>query len=336
MKSTDKIHVNSQALIHPVTLTACVLLLLNALVFQPLMPSWLSGKLGDFCWLILLPLLILGGLSCLLPQKRLNHLVIPVSLLVGIAFSLMKTMPEINLVVRNSFMLLTGKPLKLMLDPTDLLVLPGLLISAFIWYAPAVWRMRPAGNALKSGVILLALFAMLADAPAPTPLFTISCLDAADDQLLAITNSMAQGYVFSTTVRRVFISHDDGHTWLDAGTITENTTPSQESLKGFDMQNIIKRCPKDGYGTFEQADPNNVDTHYLIVSGQGVYISTDNASTFALEYPQPEQSRFYDVLFSPLQGNLLIAAGEDGIIIRTPDGTYTTLSVEAMMGTSTP
>ena len=57
------------SLSHPVSVGAMVVLMLNALLWQRVAPSWLTGKIGDEARLVFVPLLVALLLALLLPSK---------------------------------------------------------------------------------------------------------------------------------------------------------------------------------------------------------------------------------------------------------------------------
>ena len=58
------------SLAHPVSIAAIVIMLLNDHVFRWQSPSWLTGKLGDFTWLVFAPLICAAFASWIVPRKH--------------------------------------------------------------------------------------------------------------------------------------------------------------------------------------------------------------------------------------------------------------------------
>ncbi len=106
---------------HPLALGGLALVLLNALWLQPQHAGWLSGKLGDLGWMLSAPFLLALPLALILHDRR--TLGWAALILTGALFSLLKTLPAANEAARAAWLGLTGYPLKLALDPTDLLAL---------------------------------------------------------------------------------------------------------------------------------------------------------------------------------------------------------------------
>ena len=54
---------------HPITIGSVMLLLLNDHVLRVLWPSWWTGKLGDFTWLVFFPFVLAAILAWLIPSR---------------------------------------------------------------------------------------------------------------------------------------------------------------------------------------------------------------------------------------------------------------------------
>ncbi len=51
------------SLSHPLSIAAIGLLLFNDHLWRKVAPSWLTGKIGDFAWLIFAPFLLAAGVA---------------------------------------------------------------------------------------------------------------------------------------------------------------------------------------------------------------------------------------------------------------------------------
>src|SRR5690348_877048 len=84
------------SLLHPVSVGAIFLLLVNDHFLRYAFPSWWTGKIGDAAWLIFAPFICAMVFALLIPSRltRQTRLVGGVSfLLVGGWFALAKTVP---------------------------------------------------------------------------------------------------------------------------------------------------------------------------------------------------------------------------------------------------
>ena len=146
--------VPADGLLHPLSLLALVLLLLNDHVLKAAWPSLLTGKLSDVAGLVVFPLVVVAAWETVLvgvrrwrePTARPLALAVVVT---GIAFTLVKTIPMVAIVAgwlvgRAQWLLslpihaIAGTPLApviptaIVVDPTDLLALPCLAVAVWI------------------------------------------------------------------------------------------------------------------------------------------------------------------------------------------------------------
>src|SRR5258708_1744835 len=124
------------SLVHPISIGAILLLLLNDHWLRYTHPSWLTGKLGDFSWLVFAPFICAVFLSWLIPKRFKGQVWIigcTSVLIIGIWFALAKTIPAVHLLTSAAWEAVIGWQGTQRLDPTDLLTLPALLLSLYIW-----------------------------------------------------------------------------------------------------------------------------------------------------------------------------------------------------------
>ncbi|MCJ7694258.1 MAG: hypothetical protein MUO40_02430 [Anaerolineaceae bacterium] len=303
------------SLTHPIALLAMGLILANTFIFQRYFPSWLSGKFSDLGWMICLPLCICLIIALVLPEKKAKYSMEIAIILTGLLFFSVKVLPEANQLARQSFQNLFHIPLKLTLDPTDLIVLPALLIPVWIWCRVKIksftsWRYAAIG---------MVCLVLLADAPAPQDK-NFTCLAVDGNSVIVFSNEI-KTYT-ANQGRQVFISKDGGQTWTDYGEYNVNRSDADDPVGGIQLKSYVYACP-DSSSSFDLNDPAHEETSFLFVENKGVYISTDSASSFNLEYAAEPGTEFYDAVFAPITGDLIIAAGFDGLLIRSLSGEYT-------------
>lgn len=289
MKTSPALH----SLAHPLAVFATVTLLLNALVFQPLWPNWLTGKLSDLVWMVLAPLLLAAALSPL----GFGRAVRAFSLVtVGLTLVALKTSAPLNAAVLQ-FFASYGFPLKLALDASDVIVVPGLLIAWQIWeQTPRPARLMWAHTAALS----LAALALLADSAAPRPP-AFDCVEEEPEGSLIARRSYISYAYFSGEERNstYFVSEDGGRTWAEK--------PNQD-----DEQFFCTLKTQSAIGLGEDA------RDFFAVAGQGVYVSTDAGQTLTRE---KELTAIYDLEAHRSTNNLIVAA--EDLWVRTPDGEWT-------------
>jgi hypothetical protein len=311
-KTTD--HTLSR-LAHPGFILALGIILLNALVLQPLSPSWLTGKVADLAWMVVLPVAVASLLS-LIWQKQEKMTFWIASVAISLVFILVKTLPEVNFFVRALFHGLFNLPLKLALDPSDLIGLVGVILAAWIWNHPwriphLAWRFAP---------LILLVMAGLADAVDPG-YDQIECLAVDGPALVAFTPERSKAYFGDASERKAYISRDNGQTWADMGTFSPDAEDETGVLEGIEVAVLSREC-QDWNQQMLVEDPLNPRVQYIIVSERGVYRSWDGGETLSREYRVDEGVVFEDAVFAPDNRTLAIAASYYGVLLRLPDGGY--------------
>jgi hypothetical protein len=100
-----------QLLIHPVSVTAILVVLINDHVLRRLWPSWMTGKIGDLAWLVFAPFVLAALLAWVTPRavaahpNRLGGLAIA---LVGVHFALAKTVPFFHMLTVRAIEIATA------------------------------------------------------------------------------------------------------------------------------------------------------------------------------------------------------------------------------------
>jgi hypothetical protein len=304
------------ALAHPVSIGASVVLLLNATVWQPNWPSWWTGKIGDFAWLIIAPSFVALLLTLCLPRIFPDHKRAAANaiFIIGLGFCLVKTFPPAHALAIAFFGRIGFVP-KLVMDPSDLLALPALLVTWLVWNTPH-WSLLSRHRTVRLGALTLAALALIADAPGPVHKGVV-CLTVRDDGIYAYSQAeRVPGYFFEDKPQKhwtaVHISEDGGVTW-------EHPALSQEEL---DKLGLEENCSQASWPLeVGQVDGNKTQLHF--VSGQGVYSSKDAGQTLKLEQKLAE---VYSALVDPTSGNLILAAGLEGIYVRTPAGEWSQIT----------
>jgi hypothetical protein len=296
------------ALSQPASLVAMGMLLLNDQFLRRIYPSWLTGKLSDFAWLLFFPFVIAAILAWLLP-KRMPHREQLTGLLgiglIGAIFTLGKVFPVVNQAVLDFFSSLINIHLTILVDPTDLIALP------MLWFAWRIWLKADPALEIRHarGWAALPLAALLTLGNSAAPNLGVICLQAENNAL------------YASAIYRdgVFISQDSGLSW-------------QLSEKN-------NTCSLGEDPTHQQELLTTSGTRYRFTSGENIELSTDNGQSWQVAYTILPYSEAQKVLFEkqvsgfstinypgplaaiedPQSGNIVFAMGVEGVLVHSGD-----------------
>ncbi|MBU1879056.1 MAG: hypothetical protein KJ734_08895, partial [Chloroflexi bacterium] len=249
-------------------------------------------------------------------------------------FVLIKTVPPANALMVDALSHVLGAPAQIVLDPTDLLALLALVPAWLLWVqlerTPPPRRLRPA-DLLALG---LAALATVATPPCPSPVCIARLVVFEQSVYVGVAPYNFNYDRYDTTISAILRSDDGGRTW------------TYNPLKPADLPTEVAR-------QFEQSirlplvvcDPENPQTCYRITGAEQVDGSTDGGQTWQVAWQVPQGRRKfmelaiargavqckqsldigpYDLAFHSQNGTttLLVASGNEGIVVRTPDGTW--------------
>jgi hypothetical protein len=300
------------SLSHPLAIAAIIVLLINDHLLRQLWPSWWTGKLGDYAWLVFAPLILILLLSWLIPsrgvyQERIVGWV--AFMLTGLGFALAKTIPVCTALIIRLLETLTSWSMILLTDPTDLLALPALGIGWTIWQRG---NSRSHQALHRWAVIPLAMLATMANMAAPN--YGINCLIEEDNGTLL---ALAQPYGGEYT------SRDGGLTW-------------QELPSPAGYETTVECTHHDA--TWQLSHPTEPQVLYRFVSGKAIERSTDGGQSWVrevdLSHEEPRNAYYkrfrsyaaqpgpFDALFHRSTGQLIVAMAQDGILVRMSEGEW--------------
>jgi hypothetical protein len=308
-------------LLHPATLIALALLLLNDHLLRRVWPSALTGKLGDVAWLFFAPVVLAVLIELPWPRRLLRErgLAGPLGFcLVGGIFALTKTVPSCHAAVVAAASTLFGFAVGWRRDPTDLIAL-SVLAPAWLLWRRAPPCSRPNRRACGLVIAAAALLTMANAPDYPPPRYGYYCAWAADGKLL-VSGS------YTTT-----ISTDGGITWQQYTQSPPVFCPSSTGAQ--DDERVL-------------IDPSRAGVRYRYTpGGEIIERSVDAGLTWQADFrlaPKYEAAAarkdvggYGNIMRIPLPvtavveprtGTVVFAMGWRGILVRKADGQYTWVS----------
>jgi hypothetical protein len=305
------------SLSHPLSMAAIVVLLINDHLWRKVAPSWLTGKIGDAAWLIFAPFLLAALLAWVWPKRE--ALVGRGSIIgVGAIFALAKTLPEVHALTIKTLAALLGGPIGLRLDPTDLIALPALLIAWWIWQHPVM----PVVFRSRRGWLMLAVgaFATMANV-GPSTNIGVRCLVDGGSWVAAIAWN-------SETSTLVYLSDDGGLTWRPGvpgdAQCADPYRPSRTLNSAVPLQ---------------VNDSSNSSIQYRLRAGLPIERSSDGGQTWQIDFHLGGEEARIRVLDNEFQlpigpfdalvhgGNVVVAMGREGVLVRPASGAWQWVSV---------
>jgi hypothetical protein len=312
-----------RSLSHPISIGAIFLLLINDHWLRWHYPSWGTGKIGDFAWLIFAPLLAILLFSCVFPTSKLCYVDLVSFISVGLVFILGNTVVSFHETLVSIFHLIVGwKPL-MYRDPTDLLMVPAIFIGWKIWQttkATDQFRLRPFRNQKVGWVMLpLAVLSTIANSPSFDD-YGVYCVAQDSEKLMAFIGG---GF---PEAMPAYESQDGGITWTR---IDDYTTM------------IPLPCAKESI-PWEIVDPSNENIHWRIKeTGASIEQSHDAGETWTTLYVFPTGAQVrkyyyrphpqnwgpqgeiilpggpYNGIVDEVTGNLIVSMGFEGVLVIT-------------------
>ena len=305
----------ASALMHPVTLVALGVLLVNDLVFKALWPgAWVPGKLSDLAWMMFAPpvlayILSFATLGSAQAQRAAFVAAYAGLPLLYVAFN---TFQPVHDVILHVLGFVGGDGPRSPLDPTDSLVIP-LAMAAAIW----VWRKPPLETrCIRNRLALLAATAAMLASVAST-----YDIERGVEQV----GRTASGKLGANAFAGRYVSLDGGLTW-----------------KGFPVGFVP--LEKRQFMELGEREPSEIFSEGRIrITRKEVLSSGDPVYSF--EYLQSGGNKWMqaldkreidsreittiplDFFYDSQSGNLILAMGIQGVVVIAPDGTATQVAV---------
>ena len=318
----------ASALMHPVTLAALGVLLINDLLFKALWPgAWIPGKLSDLAWMMFAPPVLAFLLSFLARRNAAAQRAAFLAAYVGLPllYAAFNTFAPVHDVVLRVLGVFGGDGPRSPLDPTDSLVIPFAMTAA-LW----VWRRPPleAENIRARLALLGAVAAALASVASTYP----------TDRGITEVGRTASGALGAhaslsppTVEYEGYESMDGGLTW----TVRNIFVPlERQEWQQWDGSEV--REPSGAYFKVDRDNPHIIRRYEGSIDREVVYsyeylLSGGNRWMQALDKRDVENrviaTRALDLFYDGRSGNLIVAMGLQGVVVVTPDGTSTRVAV---------
>ena len=311
-------------LIHPVTVAAAAVLIINDHVLKGWFYGPLTGKLSDIAGLVLAPAvlcLVITLCRSRTPPRTAAALAVAAT---AAGFVAVKTTEQAAMFASQAWTAVAGPSLVLR-DPTDLVALPALALA--YWTARRTRdgaRIRPrAGDVLRvTGGAALATFAV-----------TATSLSEGPDYVSDVTSWRAQ--VVAQISGAGFAASKDGlggWRWLSDQEVMAfrrevpraADRPTAECY-GADPRQCYRI--RDGLGVDESHDGGATwQVGWHISPGRMDYLSrAHDVSTIGYDVPPDDRLTSLAVAVHPVSAGgyvVVVANGVDGLAVRAPDGTW--------------
>jgi len=321
------------SLTHPVTMVAILLLLFNDHWLRHQYPSWLTGKLGDFTWLVFMPFLVALVLAFIIPKtssKQTQFVGIAALVITGVWFASVKTIPIVHDVMLETLYALMGYRGSFRMDVTDLMTLPALLVSWVVWRDAKACALQ-----LKPVVYVMLGLGILGTLASDEPQYRVTAIEwicALPDGRLS--TSYEDNTADWNAEPFTFISEDGGYTWnyapdapahpltkpaadvvCSSTQVTTAQHPTDNRLQyQWERGQYIERS-RDGGITWERV-------HGLPELRQDVReYGNHNPHITSYDWEPPYRDSPVSGLVHGYTGNLVLAMSSDGVLLIEPDGT---------------
>ncbi|WP_326552314.1 hypothetical protein [Micromonospora sp. NBC_01813] len=320
-------------LIHPVTLGALVLLVVNDHLLKAAYPGVVTGKLSDVAGLVLLPPL-LATVAAALARSLQTHLLAGAALLAaGTAYTLVKAFPAGAAAASALWSAVLG-PSLIRADLTDLLALPALGLAGWTYRRA---RRRPASTLAvrRLGVLVVLPLGVLGVAATSQAEYPYAHSVAGWEGRLVVGQFGDDAPTADHGPTDWLVAYGDPPRWVPM-------TQAQRERFDADRSALVLDATK-------ACVPGDLTRCYRLVPGRlRVEQSTDGGRSWRLSWEVPERQRGYQarshpalevpdrdlasravaVVAVPDGHQVAVANGRDGIAVRSADGRWSRLGFD--------
>ncbi len=153
-------------LAHPVSIGALVLLVVNDHVLKTVWPGFVTGKLSDLAGMVMFPPLLATALALVAPRLPSRGLALGTVIATGTVFTTIKSSGYAVSLAERTWSVLSGQPVTIAADPTDLLAVPFVALAFWAWHRSSPFA-AGTSKAVRAAVLVpVGLLATMATSPA--------------------------------------------------------------------------------------------------------------------------------------------------------------------------
>ena len=316
---------SASALMHPATLAALAVLLVNDIVFKALWPgAWIPGKLSDLAWMVFAPPLLVFLLSFVAGKHTALQRAMFLTAYAGLPllYAAFNTFPPVHNGILRGISFVSGGTAGAPLDATDSIVIPlALSIAAWVWRAPVA---SPESLRLRWGLLAAAVASLASIATSyGVPQTGITEVGIAEDDTVLVSAFFGESYYTGS-----YRTDDGGTTWISESRFNYESTGRAQSAQ----------APSGTY-TIDGPDillrHSNGEEEVAYSAGylrQGANVWVQEHATTHLGIREAATGP-YGIVYDGRSGNVIAAVGIQGVLVGTRDGQWTRVSVAQFMPT---
>ena len=308
---------------HPVTLGALGVLLINDLLFKALWPgAWIPGKLSDLAWVMFAPPVLAFLLSFLARRSAAGQRATFLLAYVGLPllYAAFNTFTPVHDIILRVLGVIGGDGPRSPLDPTDSLVIPFAMVAAYwVWRRPPLEAESIRARLALLGAVTAALASVASSYAADWGIGQVGRTTSGTLGALA-----ASSYLAADGTYNGYESRDGGLTWTVGGIVLP-----------WESQDWREREVKDPSGGVFIVDSPRIIRAYEgsleVVYSYEHLLNGGNRWMQALDKRDVEDraiaTRARELFYDDQSGNLIVAMGLQGVVVVAPDGMSTRVAV---------
>jgi len=308
-------------LLHPVTVVALAVLVVNDHVLKARYPGLVTGKLSDVAGLILTPPLLAAAVGVFAGVPRAKAIALAAT---GVGFAAVKAFPAVALIASAVWSAASG-PSVILADPSDLIALPALGVAAWVSIDSGRTPQELGERLHRVGILIVLPASALALAATSAPHYPYAAAAGTWRDLAMVGDGDV--YIPDPRPHTLRVSEDGAHTW-------RRMTPDEDEAWSNER-------PKPNLQTQTACSRTALAHCYRVVPGHlKVEQSDDGGTSWQTSWELPDRQRDYlarsyedlhdvgsnlsslAVAVVPTTGGdlVIVANGRDGYAVRDVSG----------------